>query len=120
MYLLELKQREYEYLTEFETYANQSPSTTLLGKMKVTTQPSMAPGTFLAEFGAELVSTSDPVVARAESDSKDANSDDDVQTTSASRLRSISAQYITDLYLHWVAKTREKESEDYIKTLSGE
>ena len=34
--------------------------------------------------------------------------------------RSLSAQYITDIYLHWVTKTREKESEEYIKTLSGE
>lgn len=111
MYLLEIKQREYEYLCEYEAHGNQAPPPKLLGKMKVVVVPSIIAGTTLAEFGAPL-----------DADDQNSNSEGGPAQPRTTKLgpRSLSAQYITDIYLHWVTKTREKESEEYIKTLSGE
>ena len=107
LYLLEHKQRELEYLSEFRLYGNHTPAAPFLNKLNVVVTPSILPGTSLQEFGAEL----EPPAGAQD----DGNTGDDKK-----RLRSITAQYITELYLHWVSQTREKESEAYLKTLSGE
>ena len=117
-----MKQRELEYLTEFELYGPQALPSAFLNKLHVTVKPNLVAGATLEEFGADL-----DVLEGQSADSSAGTSGSRAKPSKPSsapangqRLRSITAQYITDVYLHWVSKTREKESEMYLKTLSGE
>ena len=123
MHLLEMKQRELEYLTEFELYGPQALPAAFLNKLHVTVKPNLVVGATLEEFGADLdvlEGQSAGLAAGPPSRSKSSSAKNSSAPANGQRLRSITAQYITDIYLHWVSKTREKESEMYLKTLSGE
>ena len=104
LHLLECKQCELEYLAAFKTRTSPSPPPDLVRTMKMVTVPSEEPGMVLAPFGRALP--------------KENESEHDVDSVYGDA--SITAALITDIYLSWVARDRDDESETYLKTLTGE
>ena len=102
-HLLDCLQRELEYLAAFKTRKSPSPPSILVKTLKMVTVPSTGHGVVLEPFGKTLP--------------KDDESHKDVDTDYGDQ--SISAALITDLYLSWVARDRNEESESYLKTLTG-
>ena len=103
--MLECKQCELEYLATFKTRKSPSPppDSGLLKMMKIVTIPSEEPGLVLEEFGKALP--------------KDGESEEEVKRIYGDQ--SITAALVTDIYLAWVARDRNTESEGYLKTLTG-